>query len=333
MERGEHSLPLNMTKKIVASKTKGYKAGDTIGLEFDHLAIRAVRLVFDGKGGCAVDDMVDSSGNFSEDANLVEGLREIKDRLKIGAKDKLATCLAGKHISVSQINFRNLPKEEMEPALRIEVRKSLPFEISSATLDYQILGDGEVQSETTPILVAVSGPGILSRHLKVLEKASLAPFTVDVLPVAACNALWNWIGNPKNDSPQVALHIGPQISTIVIDAAKTPFFNRYVYFDAENYVAGDPTSADLDRKLQMLSDEIARSLAFYEKSTFATGFQEIVVLGDFLEIPGLGDRLRRSTGLQVRKMDIPKKMGLKHDKPAGRFDLAAALALREGDEL
>lgn len=311
---------------------KAHKPGHAIGLDFDHLAIRAVRLNMDGRGSCVVESMADVTGNFAEDADLIDGLRQIKERLKIGAKDALATCLSGKQVSVSQITFRRLPPDEMETALRLELRKSVPFEIAGSTLDYQILSDGDTQSETIQVLVAVAGSGLLSRQLKVLEKAGLAPFTVDVLPVAAGNAMWTSVGAPKNDAPHVAMHIGPQISTIVVDGAKSPFFNRYVYFAAEDFVGKEPGSADMEKRIQSLVEEVARSLAFYEKSTFATGFQEIQLLGEYLDTPNLFEKLRRQTGLAVRKMDIPKKLGLSHEMPAGRFDLAVALALRAGEE-
>lgn len=311
---------------------KHSKPGFSVGLEFDHLAIRAVRLAGDGRGGFSVDGMADVTGNFAEDADLVDGLRQVKERLKISAKDVLATCLSGKQVSVSQITFRRLPPEEMEQALRLEMRKSVPFEIAGSTLDYQILGDAEAQTETVQVLVAVAGSGMLGRQLKVLEKAGLTPFTVDVLPVAAGNALWTAVGAPKSDSPHVAVHLGPQISTIVIDGAKSPFFNRYVYFAAEDFVGKEPGSADMEKRIHSLAEEVARSLSFYEKSTFATGFQEVLLLGEYLDTPSLSDKLRRQTGLGVRKMDIPKKLGMTHEMPLGRFDLAAALALRAGED-
>lgn len=303
-----------------------------VGIEFDHLAVRGARLAFDEKGGQSVDSLVDVTGNFSEDGDLIEGLRQVKDRLKMGAKDILATCLSGKQVSVSQITFRRLPPEEMEQALRIEMRKSVPFEITGSTLDYQILGEVDSPSETIQILVALAGSGMLSRQLKVLEKAGLAPSIVDVLPVVACNALWASVGIPKSDAPHVAVHIGPQISTIVIDGARSPHFNRYVYFSAEDFVGKGPGSPDVDKRIQSLVDEVSRSLAFYEKSTFATGFQEVLLMGEYLDTPNLADRIRRQTGLGVRKMDIPKKLGYSHDMPHGRFDLATALALRAGED-
>lgn len=307
-------------------------AGTTfsIGLEFDHLAVRSARVAKDSKGGYSVANLVDLTGDFSDDAALIEGIRQVVGQLKVGTREPLAACLLGKQISASQITFRRLPREEMESALRLEVRKSLPFEIAGASLDYHILTPETVESETIQVLVAVAGTGLLKRHLQVLEKAGLAPQWVDVLPVAIANSLWSWVGTPRGEKPLVALHIGPQISTIVVDGIKTPFFNRSVYFAAEDFANGNLTP-DLEKSLLALSDEVLRSLAFYEKSNFTTGFQEINLLGEYLDTPTLKERLSRQTGLPVKKMDLPKKFGMSHDKPQGRFDLAVNLAVKAAE--
>lgn len=271
--------------------------------------------------------MADATGNFAEDGDLIEGIRQVKDRLQIGAKDRIGTCIAGKQVSATQIAFRNLPHEEMEPALRLEMRKAVPFEIGGSTLDFQILSETGAQSETSQVLVAVAGAGLLNRQLRLLEKSGLAPSVVDVLPIAIANSLWDMVGAPKNDVAHVALHIGPQISTIVVEGARSPHFNRYIYFAAEDFVGKD-TSSDLEKRVQALADEVSRSLVFYEKSAFTPGFQPIHLLGDYLDTHGLSERLRRQTGLDVRMMDLPRKLGLAHEFPAGRFDLAVSLALR-----
>lgn len=313
-------------------KKSSGRPGYSVGLEFDHLAIRAAKLGTDGNGGWKVEDLADVTGNFAEDADLIEGLRQLKDRLRIASRDGLATCLTGKQVSASQITFRNLPAEEMSQALRLEMRKSVPFDIAGSTLDYQVLNEAAAQAETVQVLVALAGAGLLSRQLNVLEKAGLSPSVVDVLPISAGNALWNWVGQPKNDAPVAAVHIGPQISTIVIDGPKSPFFYRYVYFAAEDFVGKETGTNELDKRIHSLAEEVARSLAFYEKSALAGGFQEICLMGEYLDTPLLTEKLRRTTGLGLRKMDLAKKMGHEHAMPAGRFDLAVSLALRAGEE-
>lgn len=307
------------------------KPGFAVGLEQDHLAVRGARLAADGKGGFAVDRLEEVRGNFVDDAALIEALRSLKGKLGMGARDAVVTCLGGKQVFASQIGFRRLPKEEMEQALRLELRKSMHFEVMSGALDYQILTEGESKGDTVQVLVSVVAGSLLSGHLKVLEKADIKPTAVDVLPVAAANAMWTWLGSPKHEQPHAAVHVGPSVSTIVIDGVRSPFFNRNVYFSAEEVFAKEPSLALADKRLPALADEVARSLAFYEKTFFASGFTEILLLGEYLESAVIEDLLRRRTGLPTRRMDIPKRMGGSSVSEAGRFDLAVALALRGDD--
>lgn len=317
---------------MAKSKPNLSRAGYFVGIEYDHLAIRAARISSDGKGGVAIDKLEECKGDYAEDEGLGDGLKQIKEKLGVGPRDSLVTCISGKQVFASQLPFRSLSREEMEPALRLELRKSLHFEVAGAALDYQVLNVGETvdgNSDQVQVLVALAGGGLLPRQLKVLSRAGLKPSAVDVLPVAIANTIWAWVEKPR-EQPQVAVHVGPSVSTIVIDGLRSPFFNRSVYFSAEEIFAKDPAAALADRRLASLGDEVARSLAFYEKSGFGSGFSEILLLGDYLEGTPLADHLRRHTGIPVRRMDIAKKIG-GHPVDPGRFDLALALALRGSD--
>jgi Tfp pilus assembly PilM family ATPase len=309
------------------------KPGYTVGLEYDHLAIRGARIASDRKGGVSIDRLDEIRGDYTQDESLIDGLRSIKEKLGVTARDTIVACLAGKQVFASQITFRNLGREEMEPALRLELRKSMHFEVATASLDYQVLQQGDataVTGDTVQVLVALAGGGLLPRQLKNLNKAGLKPAAVDVLPIAISNAIWTWADKPR-EHPQVAVHVGPVVSTIVIDGLRSPFFNRSVPFPADEILGKDPAAAMGDKRTPALGDEIARSLTFYEKNTFASGFTEILLLGEYLEDTPLPDLLRRHTGIPVRRMDIVKKLGAVNSREAGRFDLAVALAAR-GEE-
>lgn len=308
---------------------KRAKADHWVGMEHDHLDMRGARLAADGKGGFAVERLEEVHGDFADPKGLAEGFRILKGKLGMASKDSLVTCLSGKQTFASQLTFRRLPPEEMAQALMLELRKSVPFEIAGATLDYSILSDPDAKGETIQVLVGLAAAGMLSRHLKVLEEAGLAPTSVDILPVGVANALWTAAGEAKGDAPKVAVHIGPQMSTIVLDGPDSPFFTRYIYFAAEEILSGEGSQRS-DSRAMVLADEIARSIAFYEKNAFASGIQEVYLLGDFLDSPLVEAPIRQRTGLKVRKLDIPRQLGHAHGFHPGRFDLAVSLAIRGG---
>jgi Tfp pilus assembly PilM family ATPase len=313
-----------MVKRSIQTSRPGF----TVGIEYDHLAIRAARLSSDGRGSFLVDRLEEVKGNFTEDGPLLEGFRQMKTKLGLGSRDPVVTCLSGKQVFATELAFRKLGSEEMEQALRLELRKTVHFEVATSTLDYEFLEDEEVTDDgKAQVLVAIASNALLNRQLSLLEKAGLKAAAVDVLPIAIANALWSWKGSREGGHPHVALHVGPQIATIVIDGEHSPFFNRTIYFAAEDIFGAD-RKPDREKRIQSLVDEVSRSMVFYEKSSNISGFEDLVLLGDFLEGESLIHSLQRQTGLPIVKMDIPGKMKSIREPQPGRFDLAVALALR-----
>ncbi len=307
------------------------KPGFIFGIEHDHLAIRAARISTDGRSGYTVDKLEEIKGDYSEDVGLLDGLRKVRNLLDIGTRDPVVSCLSGKQVFATQLPFRKLAGDEMEQALRLELRKSVHFEVATSTMDYEVLDEDEGSTGgVAQVMVALAANSLLTRHLSLLEKAGLKAVAVDVLPVAVANALWAWKVGREGDHPLVALHIGPQVSTIVIDGELSPFFNRNLYFAAEDVFALDPSSGDRDKRIRALAEDIARSLVFYEKSAQTSGFLEILILGEYLAQDQLIEAIQKGTGLPLKKMDLAGQLGSPREAFPGRFDLAVALALRGG---
>lgn len=305
------------------------KPGHIVGIEHDHHAIRCARIATDGRGGFTVDRLEEFKGNYAEDADLLEGFRQVKTIFGLNTRDTVITCLSGKQVFAAQLDFRRLGGEEMEQALRLELRKTVHFEVATSALDYEFLEqDGDTNGGTAQVMVVLAANALLNRQMALLERAGMKASAVDVLPVALANALWSFYGIKEGDTPLVGLHIGPQLTTIVIDAEHYPFFNRHIYFNAEEVAGENLSPQDKEKRLQALADEVSRSLVFYEKNSQASGFQEVLLLGEYLDVPGLQDRIRKVTGLPVAKMDLPRKLGSVRESQPGRFDLAVSLALR-----
>jgi Tfp pilus assembly PilM family ATPase len=305
------------------------KPGFTVGIEYDHLAIRVARLAADGRGGFIVNRLEELKGDYSEDQGLLNGLGQIKSMMGINSREPVVTCLTGKQIFATQLPFRKLAKEEMEQALRLELRKTVHFEVATSTLDYEIVSEADLaHSDTVQVLVALAANSLLKRQLFLLEKVGLKADAVDLLPIAIANALGTWKLGDEVHHPLIALHVGPQISTIVIGGEDYPFFNRNIYFAAEDIYGPKAMATDGEKRLQALVDEVARSLTFYEKNYGFSGFEELILLGDYLDGDSLIKQLQRVTGLRTVIMDLASKLGFAGASKPGRFDLALALAMR-----
>jgi Tfp pilus assembly PilM family ATPase len=315
-------------KRIGAGKGKPHTI---IGIEFDSFAIRAVRVNHGAPGGYKIDALCEERGDFSNDENLLEGLRKVKSRLNVGTKEKVVTALAGKQIWAGEIQFRMLPPEEMIPALRLEVRKTLHFEASGSSLDYELLAKPEEGQELAKYLVVSAHNSIMQRQMALLERSGLEVTVVEVLPVAIANAMWAQVGNLKTEAPHVGLHFGGQVCTVVIDGEKSPFFNRSIYFLAEEvYGKTDTlTERERERRLHILGEEIVRTLAYYEKNSLVSGFSGITLMGDYANEPGLLDLVQNSTGIKPNFPDIIARLGYHAPADPVRFAVSLALALRE----
>ena len=213
-----------MVKRTIQSSKPGF----SIGVEHDLHGIRGARLALDGRGGYTIEKLEEVTGNFLEDGKLLDGLRQLKDKLLPLQRDAVVACLSGKQVYAAQMEFRHLAPEEMEQALRLELRKTVHFEVATATLDYQVLSNENGLGGKSQILLALAGNSLLTKETQVMERAGLKPTAVDVLAIAVANALWTWNDGAAGAAPLVALHVGPQVSTIVINGEESPFFHRNI---------------------------------------------------------------------------------------------------------
>ena len=93
-----------MVKRSIQVARPGY----SIGIEYDHLAIRAARLSTDGRGGFTIDKLEEIRGDYAEEENLLIGFRQMRSALNLGGRDHLVACLGGKQVFATELEFRGL---------------------------------------------------------------------------------------------------------------------------------------------------------------------------------------------------------------------------------
>ncbi len=321
-----------MQLKAPKAKTKREgKPQSVIGLEFDSYAIRAVRVNHAGANGYKIDSLCEERGSFSVDADLIDGLRKVKSRLSIGSREHVVTTVAGKQVWAGEMLFRALPTAEMIPALKLEVRKTLHFEASGASLDYQVLREPDEKQEYANLLVIAAHNNLVQKQIAMMERVGFRIGIIEVLPITVANTVWAQVGNSKSEAAHVGLHFGPQVCTVTIDGETTPHFNRSIYFASEEVYGSTEqlTPKEKDRRLQILGEEISRTLAYYEKTFTVPGFGTVMVLGDCAQEPGLPELVQKATGLRPVDSDLLTRFGYSAPAEAHKFALSLALALRE----
>lgn len=315
------------TKKISISEKS-----TSVGIEYDSMAIRAVKLTVTVASAFSIDGFAEVRGDFSKDENLAEGFRKIRQDLAISNKDKVVSCVTGKQVYAAQVPFKHLPAAEMGGALKIHIRKSIPFEMGGSSLDWQIVRPG-TDGDLDQVIVSVAARALLHRQLRYLEKAGMSPRIVDVLPLAVANALLLGTSTAEGQeaTARIGMHIGPAASTIVIDGPGLPFFQRTIYFAASE-LFDDKTdtipSRERARRLVSLGEEITRSISYYEKNYFSKAIGSVFLFGEYMEEVSLFQALQEQTGLSILKLGLASQALSGEKPPEGKFDVAIALALR-----
>jgi len=300
----------------------------TVGIEYDIESIRAVKVSAHSDKKMYMEAAEELVGDYSTDTSLIEGLAEMKRNMGIGRNDRIVTCVSGKQLFVSQISFRLLPPSEMKTALQFELRKNLPFEVTGSALDYLVVGEIDGQ---TQVLVAVVAGALLENHLRCFETAGLRPEVVDAVPLAIANTVLS-TGSQKSSEIRILLHIGPEISTLVIDGAESPLYHRNIYFNASELAGPGNQSlsaSDIEKRLTSLVDEVVRTITYYQTTFKTSGVPVIILLGPYAPMPDLGRMIRSKTSLTTCVgIAIPKLESKKKPAP-GKFEVAAVLATRQ----
>jgi Tfp pilus assembly PilM family ATPase len=312
------------------------KTTTNIGIEYDSLGIRAAKMnQFKSQAGVGytLAKLEEVSGSFAKDEDLIAGLRKIRDKMSIGGDDQVVSCVSGKQVYVAQIAFRRLPHEEMINALRFEIRKNLPFEVAGSAIDYQILPDTEKKSELVQVVVTAVANILLNRQLRCFEKAGIKAYVVDVLPLAVGNAFSaSWDGK-SIDGARAVMHIGPEVSTLVIEGLTVPFYHRNIYFTAAELLGPGAdrniASRERDRRMESFVDEIARSFAYYENAYHAAVEPSLALLGDFAGTVDIAQAIEAKQQITISKLNLAGKADPKSPVLPGKFDVAMALAMRQ----
>ncbi len=313
------------------------KQTSTIGLEYDNFGIRAAKVTATPRGKETqfhIKALEEITGNLTRDEDLVKGLKMMYKKMSPGPGDPVVSCISGKQLYAAQLPFKRLPDEEMRNALKYEIRKNLPFEVAGSTIEYQYISDDDTEEENQEVLVASVANILLNTHLRSLKNAGFKPRTVDILPLAAANAFQTAIRNgdiPDTDT-NIVLHIGPDISSVIIDGIKSSFYHRTIYFTAfelfGNSDQEEVPKREKERRIGGLAEELIRSLSFYENNYQTASFSTVHLMGNYLETELLG-AVETKTGLHTKPIDLVQAITPDMEAAPGKFDLAVALAMRE----
>ncbi len=302
------------------------KTTRSVGLDIDAYGVRAVVTARSYLGNSVVDDIenvVTITSDMTHENEALDTLKHLKNEISAKPIDHVVSCLAGKQVYASRMSFKMLPSDELLGALRLELRKTLPFNVDTATIEYQIL-ESSSEKQELQILVTAVATDLLHKHTSSLKRCGLQPEIVDIVPTALANTAWH-LNKAASDSKAVVLciHFAPHACTLVFEGAEAPFFCRTIYLPEE------ASALDNERKTaDSLIDEISRSLVFYKKTYRVPVVDGLVMLGSETFSKGFKKTIVAGIGLDLIPTTRIILESAKDPQPDGVFDCAMVLALR-----
>jgi Tfp pilus assembly PilM family ATPase len=307
----------------------------SIGIDFDARGVRMVKVkgVNTGKEvKPAIMSMHEVSGDYARQEALIGALKGLAEKVKPRPDDRIVTAASGRQVHITQLRFKTEPDMDLKRTLRSEIRKSLTFDMAGAALDYQIMDEDGAKSDTSLITVTAVAKTLIDQQTAILSKAGLMPAILDVLPSAIANTCWI---APSAEAMQpkahVVVHLAPDLCTLVIDGHGIPFYTRSIYFAADRFfgpASGKIGEQEKSIQLNILAEELRRSLAYYNTTNGISDFLGLCMIGNYVENAEVLMFFEEKTGLAVRESSLLQRMGYTKRETPGKYDVAIALAVR-----
>lgn len=142
---------------------------------------------------------------------------------KIKKTDWITSCIYGLEVIYRLLRIPKMAKKELVEAIPWAVRKDLPYEIESATVDFELIGttkEGSIEKLEVATLVAPTET--IARHLGIFQRLNVTPAKITSTPVA----IWNVVSRHKAFLSErvLAIEIGATTSHLVfINRGKLDF--------------------------------------------------------------------------------------------------------------
>ncbi|MGE5582322.1 MAG: type IV pilus assembly protein PilM [Bacillota bacterium] len=314
-----------------------------VGIDIGHGAIKIVqlakqhgRLELTGYSKVLLPAGLINNGLITDEALLVGALKTAISRLRIKQK-KVIAAVAGDAVLIRNFTLPVMLGPELNSLIRSEVEKFIPFPITEAEFDWDIIHQYQERGEMELMVVAAQNQ-LIASQVNCLKKAGLQPVIVDAQPFADLRALGIETGNPSILEEVAVLNIGSAITqmdifyhgglrvnrTITIagealtravaekleispekaEAVKCNLGDAdYIFMDelsgTENYRANQV----LRQKLAELIIEIQRSLEYFKLQFNGATVSQLVITGGGGKLRNLPTYLGRELGLTVKLGD------------------------------
>lgn len=225
----------------------------------------------------------------------------------LGVEAGRYNCVLGpSEYQILLVDTPDVPASELREAVRWRIHDLVDMPMDETTIDVfdmpQQISHGEAKPRTLCVVAARSP--LIAQKVALLQRGGCEVAAVDIAELALRNLATLM---PEDKDGLLLLHLEQDYTLIVVTRGSTLYLSRRIAVGQQalsSAVARAGDDDELARLLEMLTEEVYRSLEYCESRFHGLAPSSIVLTPSARLVHGLKEGLSESTSLPVRGLDL-----------------------------
>jgi len=140
--------------------------------------------------------------------------------------NNVAVSIGGFSVIVKKISVQTMTEEQLQETIKFEAEQYIPYDISDVNLDFQILGENEINPNQMNVLLVAAKKDMVNDYVSLCEMAGLNPVLMDIDAFALQNIFE--VNYPDNEGDVALIDIGAGKTSLNILKDNVSVFMRDV---------------------------------------------------------------------------------------------------------
>jgi len=318
------------SKSLLSGMGISQKAAHFIGLDIGSKHFRAVRIKKTGDEFLVQDKLI----------GAIEDLSQLSGKMHLTDEEELCVNLNLEGIVIKRASIPMMPQEEIESALRWELKEQVSFDIDKAKVKFSILGERETEDGAKKIELVAFAYQESDVGPKVRELKQIGLNVQSIMPLDF--ALARYVSSVKimpQDEKIAIVDIGSAKTLISIIEKDKVCFTREILMGGDSFtdamtgvIVTDKGRMELSKPdaekmkieqgissdmrilglirpvLEKLISQIKGSLEYYEQRFHDKDIKKIILAGNGARLKGLKEYITKEAGIEVLAI-LPEEAG------------------------